>query len=429
MANPFKMLARLWARTDNTVIGQLYTHCLGRPLFVEPRIGAELLEAYMRGPVPMMFDDDDGDTTPREPDKGYRSAGTVAVMDIQGALASRPMPGPSGGGPQNYEQLAATFAQLVDDPAVSAIVLRLDSPGGFAAGLFDFTDQIAAARAKKPVHAVIDDMAYSAAYAIAAAAGEIWVSRTAGAGSIGVVAYHVDRSGADKAEGIKITPIYAGARKIDFSPHFPLSEEALALEQAEVDRLYGMFVESVGRYRGDRLSAAAARATDAGIASGPVAVQKGFADRIGTLHDALAFLATKTEPTLPVVTEGPAMDETAIATQKKGALAIAVTAAALPAAVAQALLATDVEVADIETRVAHAREITGICEVAKVPELAAGIVTRNVPLEAARKEIQDKLAGDDERRRTDPTLPIGSGGLGKRPGAWDKVITKMGGKP
>src|SRR5690606_33365251 len=124
------------------------------------------------------------------------------------------------------EQLGAELEELVADRSVSAIVLRIDSPGGLASGLFDFTDRIFEARQTKPIVAVVDDIAYSAAYAIAAAAEKIYVSRTSGVGSVGVVGYHVDRSEADAAEGLKVTAVYAGAHKIDFSPHFPLTEAA-----------------------------------------------------------------------------------------------------------------------------------------------------------------------------------------------------------
>lgn len=438
MRNPFKALARLWPNTQNEVIGQLYTYCLGRPLLVEPRMGAQLLSAYMHGPLLQgvapgyLVPSAAATVVALGPNGEAQDSGRrIAVMNISGGLASRPMPGPSGGGPQNYEQLSAAFEELVEARDVDAIVLRMDSPGGFVDGLFDLTDQIHAAREKKPVHAVVDHMAYSAAYAIASAASEIWVNRTAGVGSIGAVAYHVDQSEANKAEGIKITPVYAGSRKIDFSPHFPLTEEALALEQAEINRVYDLFVESVGRYRGEKMDAKKARATEAGLSSGQLAIDAGFADRLGTLHDALAFLASNDRVTLPAKqhanAEGEQMDATALAQQKKGALAIALTSAKLPATITAALLAADVEPADVEARIAHAREIIEVCNVAKVPELAEGFVAKHTTLDAARAEIQAKKTAEDEARKTETTLPAVPA-VNRKPGLWDKAIRKLGGK-
>jgi len=69
-----------------------------------------------------------------------------------------------------------------DDSAVDALLLDIDSPGGESSGVFD-----------KPVWAVANDMAFSAAYALASAADKLFVSRTGGVGSIGVIAMHVDQ--------------------------------------------------------------------------------------------------------------------------------------------------------------------------------------------------------------------------------------------
>jgi len=69
------------------------------------------------------------------------------------------------------------------DPRVRGIVLDIDSPGGEAAGLFDLADRIAAARAIKPIWAVANDAAFSAAYALAASASCVTLTRTAGVGS------------------------------------------------------------------------------------------------------------------------------------------------------------------------------------------------------------------------------------------------------
>src|SRR5690606_30579576 len=148
----FNVLARLFGRTENAVIGELYTHVLNTPLFVEPVRGEALLGAYLKGDLSKVYDGRprDGASTVisfASPfGAGPMAGGKVAIMEIRGALTSRPMPGPSGSGPQNYEQLGAQLEELVEDRSVSAIVLRLDSPGGFASGLFDFTDRVFEAR-------------------------------------------------------------------------------------------------------------------------------------------------------------------------------------------------------------------------------------------------------------------------------------------
>ena len=75
--------------------------------------------------------------------------------------------------------------------------------------------------------------AFSAAYLLASAAERVYAGRTSGLGSIGVIVSHLDVSASDEKLGYKYTIIHAGARKADFNPHEPLSEEARAVIEAE----------------------------------------------------------------------------------------------------------------------------------------------------------------------------------------------------
>jgi hypothetical protein len=138
----------------------------------------------------------------------------------------------------------------------------------------------------KPVWAVASDTAFSAAYAIGCSASRLLVSRTGGVGSIGVIAMHVDQTARDAQQGYRYTPITAGDHKNDFSPHEKLGPEAHARLQAEVDRLYVMFVDHVAAMR--TLDADAVRATEAGIYFGADAVTSGLADAVGSLDAVLA---------------------------------------------------------------------------------------------------------------------------------------------
>ena len=81
---------------------------------------------------------------------------------------------------------------------------------------------------------------------------------------------------------------HAGARKNDFNPHFPVSKEAQTWAQAEVDRVYEIFVAAVARNR--RLDAEAVRATEAGLFFGPQAVEAGLADGVASFEETLEAL-------------------------------------------------------------------------------------------------------------------------------------------
>ena len=179
---------------------------------------------------------------------------------------------------------------------------------GESSGVFDLADKIRTIGLQKPVWAVANDMAFSAAYALASAAQKVFVSRTGGVGSIGVIAMHVDQSVKDAQDGLHYTAVYAGSRKNDLSPHGPMTTEAQRFLQGEVDRVYGLFVDTVARHRG--LSSNTVRDTEAGLFFGKEAVRAGLADAVGTLDDALLALTDSLAPTLSVPTRGNTMART-----------------------------------------------------------------------------------------------------------------------
>lgn len=190
-----------------------------------------------------------------------------------------------------YDEIRAQFRSALSDPAVKAIIFDIDSPGGEAAGVFDLVDEIYQARGIKPIYAAANEAAYSAAYAIASAADTIYVPRTGRLGSIGVIAMHVDQSKWDENIGVRYTPIFAGARKNDFTPHEPLSAEAKAAGQAMVDEVYGLFVRTVARNRG--MTPGEVRSTEAALYQGENAVDAGLADAVMSWDRAVADIVKK----------------------------------------------------------------------------------------------------------------------------------------
>lgn len=209
----------------------------------------------------------------------------VAVIPVYGTLVRRSIGLEAASGLTSYGEIGAMLDAAIADPSVSGIVLDVDSPGGEAGGVFELAQRVRAADAVKPVWAIASDSAFSAAYAIACAASRVYVTQTGGVGSIGVIAMHVDQSVRDAQEGYRYTAITAGDQKNDFSPHEPLDKEASARLQAEVDRLYGIFVAHVATMR--HLDARFVRSTQAGLYFGPDAVTAGLADAEGSSDEAL----------------------------------------------------------------------------------------------------------------------------------------------
>ncbi len=214
----------------------------------------------------------------------------IAVVPIVGPLVARGDWLTALLGASEYAAVADALTAAAADPSVRGILLEVDSPGGAVGGLFDLVEEVASIRARcgKPLWAVASEAALSAAYAIASAADRLYVTRTGEVGSVGVVAAHLDESGADAMAGLSWTLIHAGARKTDGNPHEPLSPRATAAIQADVDHLYDALVALVAGNRG--LGADAVRATEAAIYRGERAVTAKLADRLGGVSQAIADL-------------------------------------------------------------------------------------------------------------------------------------------
>ncbi len=156
-------------------------------------------------------------------ERDYAVIDGIAVIPVQGMLLKKETFLSAWSGATSYEQLQLRLRAPSMTPGVRAILLDVDSPGGETAGCFDLADYIYSARSIKPIYAVANDIALSAAYAIASSASKIFLSRTGAVGSIGVYALHIDQSGFDDTIGAKYTYVFAGKKKVDGNPHEPLS--------------------------------------------------------------------------------------------------------------------------------------------------------------------------------------------------------------
>lgn len=230
-------------------------------------------------------------SNPNGPRKPYRTtAGGVAIIPVVGSLVNRYSWIDAASGVTSYEQFKHTIGLAAADDAVNGIVLDMDSPGGEAVGCFEAADAVRAVAAVKPVTAVVNGMAASAAYAIASAASRIVTTASGISGSIGVVMMHADYSHALHEAGVKPTLIFAGARKVDGNPYTPLTDDVKASLKAEIEEFYDLFAATVAKGR-KGLSLAAIKGTEARTYIGEAAVKAGLADAVGTFETALADLS------------------------------------------------------------------------------------------------------------------------------------------
>lgn len=180
------------------------------------------------------------------------AAGGIAVLPLYGILAQRAnmVDDISGPGGTSTQLFAQALRQACADDTVGAILIDIDSPGGSVYGVSELADEILQARAKKPICAIANSLAASAAYWIGCSASEFYVTPGGEVGSIGVWQAHFDYSKAFAAEGIQPTLISAGKYKVEGNPYAPLDEEAQGFMQSRVDDYYASFTKAVARGRG-----------------------------------------------------------------------------------------------------------------------------------------------------------------------------------
>lgn len=216
----------------------------------------------------------------------------VALITITGSLVNRGAWIGASSGLTSYEGIAHQVETAVCDPKVKSIILDIDSPGGEAVGAFETAALIRKAGEAKPIAAMVNGMACSAAYALASGCKMVASSESGLSGSIGVVLMHADYSRAVYKAGITPTFIHAGAHKVDGNPYEPLSKSVRGDLQAEVDKYYALFLDTVAAGRGKRLSAQAARATEARTFIGQAAKDAGLVDEIGAFADLIGALSS-----------------------------------------------------------------------------------------------------------------------------------------
>lgn len=248
-----------------------------RQLIGTTRLNVEMLAAAKEEKSPLAYDVVNG----------------VAVISVSGILVKSLSMFASIFGERSMPEIGRNFQTAVDDPNVKGIVLAVDSPGGSVDGTSALANQIAAARGRKPIIAVADGIAASAAYWVASAADAVYISGpTIEVGSIGIVAVHRDISEQDRMYGEKFTEITAGKYKRIASAHKPLSDEGREYLQAQVDQVYSVFVESVAALRGTSVPRIL-EAADGKLFMGQAAVDVGLVDGIMAFDEVVRRAAKK----------------------------------------------------------------------------------------------------------------------------------------
>lgn len=220
--------------------------------------------------------------------KPPEGSAAIAVVPIDGMIVggATPIPGAVVSGPT-----VAQLDHLLHDPAVHAVVLQVDSPGGSVDASEDIRAAVLRLRAAgKPVVVSMGTLAASGAYMISSAAQTLYAHRTTITADIGVFALVPNFSGALGKLGIAVSGIGTTPTAGTASPMMPLNPSLGAALQSHVSYLYRRFVDQVAQ--GRKLSFAQVDAAAQGRAwSGEAALRLKLVDHLGGMPEALADAA------------------------------------------------------------------------------------------------------------------------------------------
>lgn len=347
---------------------------------------------------------------------GSVAGGSVAVIPIRGSLFR-------GTFFSDYDVIGDALDAALADTDVSSILLDVDSPGGEVRGMFDLADRIYEARGHKPIVALANDQATSAAYALASAADTVVASPTASIGSIGVVAVHVDQSKATENAGMKMTEIASGKNKTALSPNRPLSALGRGILEKAVDSSAEQFFDLVARNRG--VSADEVRAQEAGVFTAQEALDNGLVDRVAMRGAVLqemtgpeaigGEMGVSLSAEIPVTTVGDAGNTKPETTDTEGSQTMTTTEETTEvveetplAEVKETIVAEVAEVAATlneldavraEARasaIQEAREIVELCTLAGVPADSATFIAAGESVESVRSKLLEAKAAQGE---------------------------------
>lgn len=202
----------------------------------------------------------------------------IAMVPVFGEIFSDPQGFTPGASDEN---ITSQLDQALDDPAVSAVILELDTPGGSVVPsdiIYRRARDLSAAG--KPVVALMEDVAASGGYYIAAGADEIIANPATITGSIGVIMFVPNLEGTAEKLGVEPIVIKSGRLKDIGSPFRDMTQQELQIFQGIIEEAFEQFLAAVADGRG--MSVEEVReVADGRIYTGNQAEELGLVDTLG----------------------------------------------------------------------------------------------------------------------------------------------------
>jgi signal peptide peptidase SppA len=217
----------------------------------------------------------------------HTATGAVAVLRLYGTLVPRASDFAEKFGLLGVERFSQSLRAALTDDSIRGIVIDIDSFGGSIHGIQELSDLIFHARRNKPIFAVANSTAASAAYWIGSSASEFYVTPGGEVGSIGVYMVHENLSKAHDKAGVSTTLIHAGKYKVEGSPFAPLSDAAKRHMQSQVDDHYDRFTGGVVRNRNADVATVRNGMGQGRVLGAQSALAEGLVDGIATFSQVL----------------------------------------------------------------------------------------------------------------------------------------------
>ncbi|MDA1029293.1 MAG: signal peptide peptidase SppA [Bacteroidetes bacterium] len=242
--------------------------------------------------------------------KPTKSSDKIAVVHITGTMMSgAPADSPlTGGGMAGSETIAKAIQQARDRTGVRAMVVRINSPGGFAPAGDAMLREVKRTATEMPVVISMGDVAASGGYWVATGGNRIFAENNTITGSIGVFSMFLNVSGlVEDKIGITFDNVTTGPYADMFSGMRGYSEAERAILGKATDGTYQTFLEKVAKSRGMSVEAAQEIAQGR-VWTGSDALRVGLVDEIGGLDAAIAYAqkAAKLDPGTVEIVRYPA---------------------------------------------------------------------------------------------------------------------------
>jgi protease-4 len=217
----------------------------------------------------------------------------VAIVYVEGAISlGGADPSPFGGdtGATSFK-IRKALDDVARDDSVKAVVLRVDSPGGSAVASDIILDATKRVKAKKPFVVSMGNVAGSGGYYVACGADTIFADDATITGSIGVVAGKMVTTGMWNKLGVNFKEYKRGRNAGILGSAEPFSPEERERMQSWMNDIYGVFKKHVTDVRGNRLKKPIDELAGGRVYTGKQALELGLVDKIGSLQDAIHYIA------------------------------------------------------------------------------------------------------------------------------------------